>query len=84
MPKRAATVPPRPALLGDAAGALEIVVLLLLDVIAVHAPALAAPFLDELDALLGARLPTPGLQARIRELRDHIATLVQQSGGLPN
>ena len=83
MPKRTAPTPPAPALLGDAAGALEIVVLLLLDVVAVHAPTLAAPLLHELDTLLSGRLPTPGLQARLREIRDHLAQIARGSG-LPN
>lgn len=85
MPARHAT-PDLPLQLGDAASALDIVVNLLLDVIAVQAPGVGAAVVIELDKLLVTRLPTPGLHARLEAMREHVSQLVAASGGsgLPN
>lgn len=85
MPKRSPAAPSHSILLGDAAASLEIVVNLLLDVIAVSYPPIAAGVVEQLDAMLAHRLPTPGLHARLAEVREHLASLIPATGsGLPN
>lgn len=83
MPKQS-SLPLRTALLGDSASALEISFLLLLDALALTAPATVRELVTQLDAMLARRLPTPGIQAHITQTRDHLVALVGTDNGLPN
>jgi len=57
---------------GEAALALDITIELMLSLLVQRVDGLGTAMLAELDALLAAKLPTPGTQAAIQRLRDHV------------
>lgn len=74
------TLPHPMCSMGDTATVVELALLLLLDVIALHAPDVTAALIAEFDQLLKRRMGTPGAQRQLQLLRDHLLKVGSSRG----
>lgn len=74
---------PSPAhLFGDSAWILQTLVLLLTDAVVRNAPAAGIELAIELEKLTLERLPTPGIQRGIADLKAHVTALLSPDDGV--